>query len=100
MEMKVIEPAETLADIVLSMNDHMEELAADGEWEKISDLLVKRNAMLREIADDEKAPVLKATDRSTERIRKLAQKAHGDVGQQLAQLHRGKEATDSYLAHA
>ena len=100
MEMKAIDSEETLADIVLSMNDHMEELAADGEWEKVSELLVKRNAMIREIADDEKGPVLKATERSTERLRKLAEKAHGDVGHQLAKLHRGKEATDSYRAHA
>ena len=100
MEMKAIEAEETLADIVLSMNDHMEELAADGEWEKVSELLVKRNAMIREIADEQKAPVLKAAERSTARIKKLAEQAHGDVGQQLAKLHRGREATDSYRAHA
>jgi hypothetical protein len=89
----------TLSEHVSSMNDHMEELAAAGEWEQVADLLIRRNAMLREITGDKKNEALLAARRSTERITRMAKQARTEVADKLGQLHRGKEATDSYRAH-
>lgn len=91
---------QTLSQHLQSMNDHMEELAAAGEWQQVTELLPRRNAMLGELAEDKKVDALLAASRSTERIRGMAEKARAEVADKLAQLHRGKEATDSYRAHA
>jgi len=99
MAVNAIEKEKTLSEHVASMNGHMEELAAAGEWEQVSELLEKRNAMLREIDDDKKEAALRAASRSTDRIRGMAEQARSEVAGRLAQLHRGKEATDSYRAH-
>jgi len=99
MATNAIAREQTLSEHILSVNEHMEELAAADEWEQVSELLSKRNAMLREIADDEKEVALKSARGSTERIRDMAEKAQGEVAEKLAQLQRGREATDSYRAH-
>lgn len=90
---------QTLFAHLASMNDHMEELAAAEEWQQVAELLIQRNAMLREIPDDKKVEALLAASRSTERLTRMAGKARSEVANKLAQLHRGKEATDSYRAH-
>ena len=100
MATNAIQREQTLFEHVSSINEHMEELAAAGEWEQVSDLLGKRNAMLREIGDDKKAAALKAASRSTDLIRAMAQKAQSEIAGKLAQLQRGREATDSYRAHS
>lgn len=90
---------QSLVEHITSTNRQIEELAAAGQWEGVSDLLAKRNAMLREIDDDQKEDVLRTTIRSTSRIRALVEKARDDIGKELGQLQRGKEATASYKAN-
>lgn len=90
---------QTLGEAVNSLNEHMEELAAAGEWDEVSRLMTKRDAMLREIEEALRGPVLLASRRTTERIRRMAEKAHEEIGDKLAQLQRGRQATDSYRAH-
>lgn len=84
---------------ITSTNQQIEELAVAGEWEAVSDLLAKRNAMLRDIDDEQKEDVLRMTIRSTARIRALVEKAKDDIGKELGQLQRGREATASYSAN-
>ena len=91
---------QSLSDQVHSMNEHMEELAAAEEWQEVADLMAKRNAMLREIEESERGAALVAARRSTDRIRRMAVNAQGEVRSKLAQLQRGREATDSYRAFA
>ncbi|MGI9205852.1 MAG: flagellar protein FliT [Woeseiaceae bacterium] len=86
------------ADIT-STNQQIEELAVAGDWEAVSDLIAKRNAMLRDLDDDQKEDVLRMTIRSTARIRALVEKAKDDIGKELGQLQRGREATASYSAN-
>lgn len=90
----------TLGDEILSLNEHMEELAAADEWTEVAELITKRNAMLREIQESERAEALLAARRSTDRIRRMAVNAQGEVRSKLSQLQRGREATDSYRAFA
>jgi len=91
---------QTLSEQVLSMNEHMEELAAAEEWSQVSDLMSKRNAMLQVIEDACLEPALVAARRTTDRIARMAEKSRKQVADKLARLQRGKVATDSYRAHA
>ncbi len=85
---------------ITATNQQIEALAATGEWEAVSDLLIKRNAMLRDIDDERKEDALRTTIQSTARIRTLVEKAKDEIGKELGQLQRGKEATASYNANS
>lgn len=91
---------QTLSEEVLSLNDHMEELAAADEWSEVAELMTKRNAMLREVQESERADALVAARRSTDRIRRMAEDAQGEIRNKLSQLQRGRKATDSYRSFA
>lgn len=84
---------------VLALNTMMEQLAVDGEWEQISALVSKRNALLRQVGDAARKTALEESKRSTDRIRRLAEKARQETADRLSRLQRGREATDSYRAH-
>lgn len=91
--------AQSLYEPIASANQQIEELAVAGEWEAVSELLAKRNRMLRDLDDEQKEDVLRMTIRSTARIRTLVEKAKDEIGKELGQLQRGKEATASYSAN-
>ena len=84
---------------VLKLNAEMEQLAVDGEWEGVSLLVSKRNTLLRQVGDAARRTALEESKRSTDRIRRLAEKARQDTADRLSRLQRGREATDSYQAH-
>lgn len=90
---------QSLLEHITATNQQIEELAASGEWEAVSDLLIKRNAMLRELDDEQKENALRTTIQSTARIRALVERAKDEIGKELGQLQRGKEATASYNAN-
>ena len=91
---------QTLSEQILSLNDHMEELAATGEWQQVFELLARRDAMLIELEDSEQKAALLAAQRSTEQIRSMAYSARHVVAKKLTDLARGQKATDSYRSHA
>lgn len=99
--MAVIATAEeqSLLEHIITTNQRIEALAATGEWEAVSDLLIKRNAMLRDIDGEQKEDALRMSIQSTARIRALVEKAKDEIGNELGQLQRGKEATASYNAN-
>ena len=94
------EIVESALGSILQANARAEALASSGEWEDLSKLLAKRDAMLRDLDDGEKAPAILATLKSTEQIRALVEKRKGEIGQELGQLKRGREATESYSANS
>jgi hypothetical protein len=77
----------------------MEELAAGGYWEEIEALMSERDALLADIGDSGRAAALKAAQASTDRILRLAASARLDVAGKLADLKRGRKATDAYRAN-
>ena len=99
MDGNAIRKEETLSDHVLSLNGHMEELAAAGEWQKVMEFMVKRDAMIREIDENDRKAVLLAARRSTDQIRKMAESAKRETADRLAALKRGQKAADSYRTH-
>lgn len=99
MAENAIAKSETLFDLLSSLNSRMEELATAGEWDEVANLLVKRNAMLRELEGQDKREALTAARRSTEFVTSLARKARAEVAEKLSQLHVGREAADTYRAH-
>jgi len=90
---------QTLSERVLSMNGHMEELAAAGEWQQLTDFMIKRDAMLSQIEEGEREVAITAARRSTDQIMQLAETARQDIGDRLAALKRGRKAADSYRAN-
>lgn len=90
----------TTSEQVLALNGQMEQAAAAGDWPEIVNMIEKRDAMLREIADSEQHTAFMAACRSTDQIRLLAESARRDVADKLTTLQRGKEAADSYQANA
>jgi len=89
-----------LLDDVLAVNSRAEELATLGQWEAVSDEIVKRDSLLREVRADQREAALVASLRSTDQIRALVERAKHDVGQEIGQLQRGRKATQSYNAHS
>lgn len=89
----------TLSEQIASINGHMEELAAAGEWDQVLETIEKRDAMLGEIDDTDRKATLLAARRSTARIRALALNAQREVAEKLTELQRGREATDTYRAN-
>ena len=89
---------QTLSDEVLSLNCHMKELAATGEWQQLMDFMTKRDAMLGQIESSGQEAVLLDARRSTEQILLLAEAAKQDVADRLATIKRGRTAADSYRA--
>lgn len=90
---------QTLGERVLSMNGHMEELAAAGEWQQLADFMIKRDAMLGAIEDSERGAALTAARRTTNQILHMAETARHDIADRLAALKRGRQAADSYRAN-
>lgn len=90
---------QTLSERVLSMNGHLEELAAAGEWQQLTDFMIKRDAMLSQIEESEREAALTAARRSTGQILQMAEMARQDIADRLAALKRGRKAADSYRAN-
>ncbi len=96
--LRIREPA--TSEQVQALNGQMEQAAAAGDWPEIMNIIEKRDAMLREIADSERHTAFLAACRTTDQIRLLAETARRDVADKLTTLQRGKEAADSYRANA
>lgn len=88
------------SDQVCSLNEKMEELAVAGEWDEVAELMTRRNAMLQSIDGSAREAALVAARRTTLRVQQMAESARKEVAEKLSQLQRGRQATDSYLAHA
>lgn len=89
----------TLFNDISSLNEQAEESAAAGEWDTVSELLAKRNALLQGNADGQSEDTLRAAIRSTARIRAMVESAQKNIGRELGTLHRGQEATQVYHSH-
>ena len=89
---------QTLSSRVLSLNGHMEELAASGEWQQVMEFMTKRNAMLGEIESSDREAAIVAARRSTDQILMMAATEKQDIADRLAAVQHGRKAADSYRA--
>ena len=87
------------AESIAALNAELESLAKNGDWAELSASLAKRDRLLREMDETGKADALRESQKTTDRVRSAVESAKQEVGEKLAQLQRGKEATDSYRAH-
>lgn len=99
MAANAISAGESNLEYILSANQQAEELATSGEWEAVSELLMQRDAALRDVDDNDREAALLATLRSTEQLRALVEKAKDEIGKELGQIKRGREATETYGAN-
>lgn len=83
---------------VLQLNQQMETLASEGEWEEVAKAMTKRNGILSRLTGADSGPTLLAAQSTTKAILQLAEKAKQELSVKLTNIHRGKQARENYLA--
>ncbi len=81
------------------LHRRIEELAAGSRWPEVEALMRERNALLQDFRDAERAAALRAAQRSTDRILRLAASARLELAGELRKLQQGRKATEAYRAH-
>lgn len=80
----------------MEMLQHMESLAAAGDWSELEDLVVRLRSTVRLVPEHERRDVMVAMRRSTDRIARLATNARQDVTGRIASIRRGQAAAKAY----
>lgn len=81
---------------IAAMNDEMEQRAETGQWQKVTVIMLQRNAVLTQVPAIERSSTYRSAQQSTRRVLTLAETAKSGVTEQLASMQRGRKATDSY----
>ena len=87
---------ETPESIVLEMAEHMQTLAANGDWEEVENLAVRLRAAVMNVPEGQRRNALLAVQRATEQVSAEAATAQRDVTGRLRALRRGQKATKAY----
>lgn len=82
-----------------ALHRRIEELAAGSCWPEVEALMAERNALLADFREAERAAALRAAQKSTDRILRLAANARLELAGELKKLQLGRKATDAYRAH-
>ncbi|MGI9247856.1 MAG: hypothetical protein ACR2QI_02500 [Woeseiaceae bacterium] len=87
---------ETAANIALEMAEHMEILAAAGDWDDIENIAVRLRRAVMNVPDAERRAVVLAVQRSNEKVALEAGRAHRTVTEKISELRRGQAAKKAY----
>ena len=82
--------------VVLEMAEHMETLADAGDWTEVESLAVRLRAAVMRVPETDRAPILMAVQKSTERVSEKARAAREDVTGRISAIRRGQAATKAY----
>ena len=83
---------ETAATVALEMAEHMETLAEAGEWDRIEEIAVRLRAIVMNVPEAERRPVLQKVRQSTELVEARALEARQEVTGKIYDLRRGQAA--------
>ena len=87
---------ETPEMVVQEMSEHMELLAADGEWAEVENLAIRLRAAVMKVPESERRGLLVTAVRSTERVASEAENARQEVTGRISAIRRGRKATEAY----
>ncbi len=87
---------ESAAKVALEMAEHMETLAAAGEWEQVEDIVIRLRGIVTSVPEEERRDVLLAVQRSTEHVEAQARSARQSITGRMSELRRGQAAKKAY----
>lgn len=87
---------ETPESVVLEMSEHMQALAAEGEWADVENLAARLRGAVLNVPESVRRPLLAVVMRATEKVALEAESARSDVASKLSALRRGQIATKAY----
>jgi len=87
---------ESAATIALEMAEHMETLAAAGEWDQIEDIVARVRGVVMNVPENERRAIIQSVQRSAERVADEARMARQDVTGKISELRRGQAAKKAY----
>ena len=82
--------------VVLQMAGEMEALADAGEWERIEEIAVQLRAAVMNVPVAERSALLRAVQRSTDKVAAGAKQARQTVSDKISELRRGQVAKKAY----
>lgn len=78
------------------MTARMEELAAAGEWSKVSQLAARVQQALLEVPESEREAAMLGARRRLARVQTKALASRNDISAKLSQIRRGQQAAQAY----
>lgn len=78
------------------MAKNMEELAANGQWSGVEQIVVRLRSVVLEIPEAERREVMELVNLSLERVRTQALTSRGEVTGKLSEIRRGRDAARAY----
>ena len=88
--------ADSAKTIALEMAEHIETLAAAGEWEEVEDIVVRLKSTVMKVPEAERRAVIVAVQQSLEEVAAAARNARQDVTIKVTELRRGQAAKKAY----
>ena len=87
---------ETPETIVLEMSEHMQALAAAGDWAEVENIAVRLRSAVMNVPETKRRSVLAVVQRSTDKVAAEAENARQDVTGRISAIRRGQAATKAY----
>jgi len=88
--------AQSAASIALEMSEHIETLAAAGDWDEVEDIVVRLRSAVMNVPESERYAVIHAVQSSLEKVADRAKSARQDVTVKVTELRRGQAAKKAY----
>ena len=87
---------QTPESVVLEMAEHLQTLAANGDWEEVEHLAIRLRSAVMNVPERQRRNAILAVQRATEQVAAEAASAQRDVTGRLRALRRGQKATKAY----
>ena len=78
------------------MAKNMEELAANGQWSGVEQVVVRLRSVVLEVPEQERREVMEFVNYCLERVRTKALSSRGEVTGKLSEIRRGRDAARAY----
>jgi len=82
--------------VALEMSEHMETLAADGDWAEVENLAIRLRGAVMKVPEADRRTILLAVQQSAERVAAHAKEVREDVTGRITAIRRGQAATKAY----
>ncbi len=88
--------AETATTVALEMSEHIEMLAAAGEWDDVEDIMARLRSTIMRVPEAERRSVILEVQASLERVAVAATGARESITGKISELRRGQAAKKAY----
>jgi len=88
--------AETATTVALEMSEHIETLAAAGEWDDVEDIVARLRSTIMRVPEAERRSVILEVQASLERVAVAATSARESITGKISELRRGQAAKKAY----